>query len=250
MPRPFLPTLLRRVALIAALLGLGAAHADPGYYVLRPYAQPAQWGLELRYWTVKQRGGGPAVLWPELGLSYGINERWTTMLLASYEGTRAEAVRLDTWNWLHQVRLDDGRGDWDLALHAQLIKTGGEERGHALELGLVTQTEWRLARVQASAILDHGFGDLARSGTELKLQWQLSWPLQPGWRAGVQGFSELGNWRHWKPAERQSHRAGPSLQTDWTLGAQRSLHVEAAWLLGRIYGQQGHMFSATARLLF
>lgn len=250
MPRRFSRLVRHPLGALAVLLGLGPAWADPGYYVARPYTQPQQWSTELRYWTVKQRRGGPAVLWPELALSYGFSERWTSTLLASYEGTRDEAVRLGTWNWINQVRLDDGQGDWDLALHTQLIKTGGEAHGHAVELGLVTQTEWQLARVQANLIVEHGWGDLARAGTELKYQWQLSWPLQPGWRAGMQGFGELGNWRRWKPAERQSHRIGPSLQADWTLGTQRSMHVEAAWLLGKTYGRSGNMFSATARLLF
>jgi len=75
-------------------LGVAPVQADPGYYVLAPYAQAGQWGSELRYWTVKTRGGGPAVLWPELALSYGFGERWTSTVLASYEGTREEAVRL------------------------------------------------------------------------------------------------------------------------------------------------------------
>jgi len=104
--------------------------------------------------------------------------------------------------------------------------------------------------VQAQVILEHGWGDLARSGTELKYQWQLSWPLRPGWRAGVQGFGELGNWRDWKPAERQSHRAGPSIQASWTLHEHQALQLQAAYLFGKVYGQQAGMFSATLKLLF
>ncbi len=247
-----MPRISVRLGSLTCALWLGAlpARADPGYYVLAPYAQAGQVGTELRYWTVKTRSGGPAVLWPELALSYGFGERWTSTLLASYEGTREEAVRLDTWNWLNQVRLDDGRGDWDLALHTQLVRSHGAEQGQALELGLVSQTEWGLARVQATAILEHGWGELARSGTELKYQWQLSWPLHPGWRAGVQGFGELGNWRDWKPAERQSHRAGPSIQASWTLREHQALQLQAAYLFGKVYGQQAGMFSATLKLLF
>ena len=227
-----------------------SAHADPGYYVMAPYAQADQWAAELRYWSVKKRQGGPAVLWPELALSYGFGERWTSTLLASFEGTREEAVRLDTWNWLNQVRLGDGQGDWDFALHSQLVRTHGEEQGHALELGLVSQTEWRLMRVQANVILEHGWGDLAREGTELKYQWQLSWPLRPGWRAGLQGFGELGNWRDWKPAERQSHRLGPSIQASWTFGEHRGLQWQAAYLFGKVFGQNARMFSTTVKVLF
>lgn len=244
------PSPLRRLAVaLLVLAGASSAVADPGYYVNRPYAQTGRWGVEFRYWTVKMRDGGPAVLWPELALSYGITDRWTSTLLASDEGPMGD-VHLSTWNWMNQFRLDDGQGDWDLALHTQLIRAQGEEHGHALQLGMVSQTEWGLARVQANALLEHGWGDLARNGTELKYQWQLNWPLQPGWRVGVQGFGELGNWRHWKPAARQSHRLGPSMQTEWALDTQRALHLEAAWLFGRTYGQLGHMFSATARLSF
>ncbi len=244
-PRSYLGSLL-----CAGLLSPAAALAEPGYYVQTPYAQAGQWAAELRYWSVKQRKGGPAVLWPELALSYGFGERWTSTLLASFEGTREEAVRLDTWNWLNQVRLGDGQGDWDFALHTQLVRTHGEELGHALELGLVSQTEWHLARIQANVILEHGWGELARDGTELKYQWQLSWPLRPGWRAGLAGFGELGNWRDWKPAERQSHRLGPSLQANWAFGEHRGLQWQAAYLFGKVYGQNARMFSTTVKLLF
>ncbi|WP_204320676.1 hypothetical protein, partial [Klebsiella pneumoniae] len=64
-------------------------------------------GAELRYWTV-QPAGRRAVLWPELGLSYGVNTRWTTRLLASWEGETIRGAQLSTLNWIHEVLLTQG----------------------------------------------------------------------------------------------------------------------------------------------
>src|SRR6218665_2454800 len=114
------------------------ALADPGYYIVTPYDQAGRVGAELRYWTVKAPDE-EAQLWPELGLSYGVNTRWTTRLLASWIGTGRADMTLSSWNWQNVVLLTQGEQPYDLAIHAQLIRNRGE--GNALELGPAWQTD-------------------------------------------------------------------------------------------------------------
>ena len=232
--------LLRRLCLL--LLGLatsGEALADPGYYLLTPYSVAGQTSLDLRYWTVKSPGQS-ATLWPELGVRYGFNSRWTSELLASFIGDSLSELHLSSWNWQNDYLLTQGEYPFDVAIHAQLIRNVGS--GNALELGPVLQTEIGSTQVNASLVFEHNWADT--DGTELKYQWQALQRLRPGLRVGLQGFGELGPWNHWSASP--SHRAGPALR----LGLWGKAEMQAAYLWGKTYGSRGDMFSAQVLLPF
>lgn len=230
---------MKRAARFACLLAPLAAPAlaDPGYYVVTPYDQAGRVGAELRYWTVKPPNE-EAQLWPELGLSYGVNSRWTTRLLASWIGYGASDQKLSSINWQNVVLLTQGEKPYDLALHAQLIHNRGE--GHALELGPSWQTDLGRLKINANLFWEY---DSARHQTRLKGQWRGLYRLAPGWRAGLVGFSEVGKWTDWLPRERQSHRAGPALlATLWDDGRD-TVTLDAALLFGKTYSRRGDMFT-------
>ena len=85
---------MRRSLLPFALaLASTAATADPGYYVVTPYDRDGLTTVDVRYWTFKP-ANRTEVLWPEIGIGYGVNTRWSTLLLVSWEGTAHEAVRV------------------------------------------------------------------------------------------------------------------------------------------------------------
>lgn len=243
---------LRLAAPLALLLTLhsATARADPGYYLLRPYEQPGLASVELRYWSVKADAGGPARLWPELGLSYGIDRQWTTRLFASWIGTADSAMRLSSLNWQNEWLLSSASSPYELALHTQYISHRGHDGGYGLEVGPVLQTEIGLTRLNLNLLLSRDYDEDAAASTQLKYQWQLSRPLGPGWRLGLQGFGELGNWRHWAPRKQQSHRLGPSLQHDWPLTGGQGLSLQAALLYGSTYTQNGLMLSAQLQWIY
>lgn len=81
--------------------------ADPGYYVVTPHNRPGLGVVDLRYWTVKAPAEAE-VVWPELGVGYGVNSRWSTLLLASWIGFGQQARRLSTLNWTNDVLLTQG----------------------------------------------------------------------------------------------------------------------------------------------
>jgi len=242
---------LRKVALGCGMaLWMGSALADPGYYLLTPYDNEGQTLLELRYWTVKPSSGRPATLWPELGLAHGFGPRWTTRLLASYIGTEASSFKLSSVSWQNQFMLTQGQYPFDLALHAQLSQLHGYESGPTLEWGPVWQSEWGLWQINLNALFEHGYGEAADGGTQLKLQWQLQRRLAPGLRLGVQGFSELGNWRAWDARAKQSHRVGPVLHWALPVGERQAVNWQFAYLWGSTYGRRGDMFSAQLQFAF
>lgn len=221
---------------LAAALAAPSA-ADPGYYVVTPYDQAGRVGTELRYWTVKP-SDDETTLWPELGLSYGVNTRWTTRLLASWIGYDLSHQKLSSLNWQNVVLLTQGEKPYDLGLHVQLTRNQGWS--NALELGPAWQTDFGRLKLNANAFWEY---DTRRRSTDLKLQWRGVYRVAPGWRAGVEGFSELGRWNHWLPASRQSHRAGPALlATLWDQGPD-TVTLNAAYVFGKTYGQRGDMFT-------
>ncbi|WP_457418377.1 hypothetical protein [Roseateles sp. P5_E7] len=213
------------------------AMADPGYYLVTPYDQAGRVGAELRYWTVNAPDEA-AQLWPELGLSYGVNTRWTTRLLASWIGTGRADMTLASWNWQNVVLLTQGEKPYDLAIHAQLIRNRGES--NALELGPAWQTDFGALKLNANVFWEY---DTRRRETRLKLQWRSLYRAAPGWRVGLLGFSEVGKWNDWAPRARQSHRAGPALlATLWDEGPD-TVTLNAAFLFGKTYSSRGDMFT-------
>ena len=72
----------------------------------------------------------------------------------------------------------------------------------------------------------------------------------PAWQFGLQAFGELGPWDTWSPSDRQSHRAGPAIFGNLPMRDGQSLQVQAAYLVGSIYGQHGSMFSLRALCTF
>jgi hypothetical protein len=224
-------------AACATALAVSAAVADPGNYLVTPYDQAGRLGAELRYWDVRP-SDEEKTIWPEVGVSYGVNTRWTTRLLASWIGYGASDLTLSSLNWQNVVLLTQGEKPYDLAIHVQLIRNRGES--NALELGPVWQTDFGALKFNANLFWEY---DTARHDTRLKAQWRALYRLVPGWRAGVEGFSEVGRWTHWAPHRRQSHRAGPALLANlWDNGADR-LDLSAAYVMGKTYGSRGDMLT-------
>jgi hypothetical protein len=218
---------------------MGGARAEHGYYVQLPYAEPDRWTLDLRYWTTR-RPGREAVLWPEVGLRWGVDSRWTSGLLVSWVGRSLRDQTIDTVNWQNSWLWTQGEGPVDVALFAQWSHSPG--RSGLLEAGPLLQTELGHTQLNFNLLLSHD--QTARDGTQLKLQWQALHRVDAGLRLGAQGFADLGRWDHW--SERLSARAGPVLR----LGRTGRIEWQAAYLWGRIDGRRGDMFSSQLQVPF
>lgn len=240
-----------KLLLSSWLLGACAAAgaADPGYYVVTAYSDPGVAFADFRYWTVRFPGSY-ATRWPEAGVGYGVNSRWTTELYGSWIGSTDSATHLNTLNWQNDVLLTQGQYPFDLALHLTLIDYMKSGSGRAVEYGPVFQTEFGRTQFNANLFFDREFHTDDGGPPQLKYQWQVrhhwtSW-LQPG----LQGFGELGTWNHWLPHEQQSHRAGPALFGVYRLGDGRELRYQAAFLFGSVYGSNAEMFTTRILLAF
>jgi hypothetical protein len=227
----------------------GAALADPGYYVVMPYDNEGLRTVDFRYWTVKPNQRTEMV-WPELGLGYGVNSRWTTELFLSWLGSAHQAVRPVTLNWQNDVLLTQGQYPFDLALHAQVIKDRAAPHQLGVNWGPVFQTEVGRTQINFNLFFDQILRAEVPTPTKAQYQWQLRQHNGSGVQLGLQGFGELGPWNNWAPANKQSHRAGPAAFFDARLDGEPTLKLQAAWLVGKTYGQRGHMFTLRGHIDF
>ena len=233
---------MKKVAavLAAGVLWAGAAAADPGYYVVTVYSDPGVKTVDLRYWTVQPKGGG-LVIWPEVGLAWNVNSRWYTELLASWIGWSGAATRLSNVEWQNDLLLTQGELPFDLALHTLWVSPQIAS-GDSLEFGPVFQTDIDRTQVNFNVFFERYFGAQSARPTQLKYQWQLRYRWRPALNFGAQGFGELGPWNDWAPHDLQSHRAGPALFGSFGVGPG-TIGWQAAYLVGKTYGQRGQMLS-------
>jgi len=230
---------------LATLLTALPARADPGYYLVAPYDHAGQLTAEFRYWTFTHRGAAQ-VIWPELGVSYGVNTRWTTGLLESYIGHGWSDLKASTLTWQNVVLLTQGEWPLDVALWGALSHAQNGLFKNAVEWGPVLQTDIGRTQLNANLFFEHTYGAPRPKPTQMKYQWQVKHRWRPGWQVGLQGFGELGDWDGWAPADRQSHRLGPALFAGVRDLAGGEWALQAAYLSGKTYGTTGSMWSLRA----
>lgn len=240
-----------RLLLLATVLSLAAsaAQADPGYYVVVPYDNEGLRTVEFRYWAVRDDRDGHYV-WPEIGIGYGVTSRWTTTLFMSYVGSAEMPIRQSSLNWQNEVLLTQGEWPVDVGLHLQLISDRNRSDGYTLEFGPVLQTDIGRTQLNANLIFERNRGAGTPGATQLKYQWQVRYRWIEQLHFGAQGFGEVGTWDDWSSRALQSHRAGPALFTTFRLSEREVFKVQAAYLVGRTYGEPGSMFTLRANIDF
>jgi hypothetical protein len=156
--------------------------------------------------------------------------------------------------------LTQGQYPFDLAIHTNVTKYRtldperraeyfGEYQGVNVEFGPVLQTDIGRVQINANLLLDRTYRSEAPSRMQMKYQWQAKYRFFQQLHLGLQGFGELGDWDHWAPRSRQSHRAGPVISGVMPMG-QQALKYEASFLFGSIIEEQAKTFSMRVQYVF
>jgi len=210
------------------------ALAGTGYYLVPVYADEGLAGVDYRYWNAKRFGAAP-VGSPEVGLSYGVNSRWTTELLGTWIQTDAGGTRLTGQGWQNDLLLTQGQYPFDLAIHTLVQRYQQRSRGMGLEIGPALQTEIGRTQLNFNVFLPRDYHGQTANVTQLAYQWQVKYRWKSALQFGAQGFGEPGHWDDWASTAQQSHRIGPALFGSLYFGAGRSqeLRYETAYLIGK-----------------
>lgn len=235
--------------LLSLLLFAGPAQADPGYYLVTVYEDVDRARIDYRYWTVAPKGGDE-VVWPEIGIGYGVTPRWYTELFTSYIGSSFAQSQPSTLNWQNDFLLTQGQYDVDVALHTNLVIDQTGANASALEFGPVLQTDVGRVQLNGNLVFEQALNGPSGQVPQLKYQWQVKYRWNAALHTGIQGFGELGQWNQWAPDSRQSHRWGPVVSGSWTLTGQQSIEYQAAYLRGRVYTMDADMLSIRLQYRF
>lgn len=234
---------------LVLLLCMGSVHADPGYYLVTVYEDEGKARVDYRYWTVKIKGS-PEVVWPELGLGYGVSKRWYTELYTSYIGANVAESRPSTLNWQNDFLLTQGQFDVDVALHTNWVLDQSGANAHTFEFGPVLQTDVGRVQLNGNLVFEQALGGNLSRPAQLKYQWQAKYRWNLAVHTGIQGFGELGPWNRWEDSAGQSHRWGPVVSGSVGLQGRQSVEYYLAMLKGKVNAKDADMLSLRLQYLF
>lgn len=238
-----------RMAVLLLCCMAHPAQADPGYYLVSVYEDEGATHLDYRYWAIR-RPNAPELVWPEIGLGYGVTKRWYTELFMSYIGPSHNQPQPSTLNWQNDYLLTQGQTSWDVAIHSNLISGQMGQADNALEIGPVLQTDVGRVQINTNLIFEQALGSDTGRPPQLKYQWQAKYRWNTALHTGLQGFGELGDWNHWGNAKRQSPRWGPVFAGSLPVGGKQRVEYQAAYLTGSVYGGAGDMISVRLQYVY
>lgn len=230
-------TALEAGALAALALGIhAAALAGPSDYVATPIVEEGEREIDFKAGHARLGGAdrGSSEAAQSIGLGYGATSWWFTEFYAKWHKEPGASHGFDAWEWENKFQLTEtGRYPVDLGLLVELERPKDRSEGYELRWGPLLQMELGPS-VQANLnlLLEKHYRSEEPSQAELGYQWQLKYRWRSELEPGVQGFGNLGPWKHWSAASEQSHVAGPALFGRVRLAEHQSISWNAALLFG------------------
>lgn len=227
-------TALPAVALCVSLLVVGrCAVAGPADSVLSPIVEEGEREVELLLGTARGRDGRreSASAW---SVGYGVTSFWFTELAAAWHKEPGQRHAFDAWEWENRFQLTEtGRWPVDVGLVIEIERPKDRTEGYEVRWGPLLQADLT-SSVQANLnlLFEKHYRAASPSAAELGYQWQLKYRWKPAFEFGLQGFGDVGPWRHWEPHAEQPHRLGPAVFGRFKAGDHQVVKVNAALLRG------------------
>ncbi len=215
----------------AAMFATSFAHAQSSDESVHDLDfKKGEFGLELKAGTLKPRGSGRRSD-ASLGLEYGVHDWWQTQLGVEYRREPGNGLRFDAVEWQNKLRfLDLPYLPLHIGLLAEVDFPRDSEDGYRLKFGPLLQKEFGELQLNFNLLFEHYLDEHPSRDTEMSYQWQAKYPLRQDLELGVQGFGEVGEWDHWAPRNEQSHRFGPAVFGEFSIGGDRHFEYDAAYL--------------------
>jgi len=135
--------------------------------------------------------------------------------------------------WENKFQLTEmGRYPVDLGLVLEIERPKEHDEGWEVKWGPLFQFQAGKTQLNTNILFERNYDSEVRSETELLYQWQAKYLWISSLDFGLQGFGEVGKWNNWEATNRQSHRMGPAIFGEHSLGGRREIEYNAAWLFG------------------
>ncbi|MBI3773519.1 MAG: hypothetical protein HY272_12565 [Gammaproteobacteria bacterium] len=206
--------------------------AGPSDYVYTPLVVQGEREIDFKMGT-SNMDGAPRTSAANIGLGYGVNERWFSELYLKYKRQNNQGTHYDAVEWENKFQLTDiGEYPVDVGLIIEVERPTDHAEGWEVKWGPLFQTQLGKAQLNANLLFERSYRSESPSETELLYQWQAKYLWTRSLDFGVQGFGEVGKWDHWEPASERSHQIGPAIFGKHLLGGRKVIQYNAAWLVG------------------
>ena len=219
------------IAALAAVLTGSSAYAQSTDEAVHDLDfRQGERGIEMKAGTLKPRGSGRQSD-ASLGFKYGVHDAWQTQLGVEYRREPGNGLRLDAVEWHNKFRfLDLPYLPLHVGLLAEVDFPRDRDEGYRLKFGPLLQKEFGELQLNFNLLFERYLDETPSRDTEMSYQWQAKYPLKKNFELGVQGFGEVGEWDDWAPRDEQSHRFGPAVFGEFSIGGSRNFEYDAAYL--------------------
>lgn len=200
--------------LLSALVVTPRVFASDKLMVEYPTVNPGETELGMRMLALSD--GDPAVNHSQtrkLGAGYGFTDIWFSELYAEYEKPPdSNTAQVQYYEWENTLRLTEPGAHWaDWAIILEYSRATDPEEQDAVKLMPIMQTRF----THTMLTMNFGFErNPSENGTN---HWQFSYGWQylrlgsPALRFALEGYGQVGDVKHWSPAQEQTHQIGAAL---------------------------------------
>lgn len=221
--------ILHRACALLLTIIAGESFAGPADYVYRTYDNAGQRTVALYAGSTaienEQRASSAS-----MAFGYGISESWFSNLYVEYEREDGNGTKFEGVEWQNIFRLTHGQYPVDVGLFTELARPQERDEGYALTFGPLFETEIGRTQLNFNLLLSRSYRATGDNPMKMGYQWQLRYHWIRLFEPGLQGFGDMGQWKHWDPKQDQSHRFGPAVFGTYVLDDRRAIQYNLAYL--------------------
>jgi len=235
-PQYMRPTLTAGAVVGVAMVALAVARpAHASHKVYYPAVEYGETEIEVRgHVDFDNRADVDNGQTLKIGAGRGFAPRWFSELYAEVGREPGEsAYKVESYEWENLFQLTEQGRYWaDLGLLVEYSKARESDDPDKIEITPIVQKQFGRRLLTLNATFERETGNNAANEWELAYAWQVLWLHREAMNFGIEGYGELGEASHWKPADEQEHQVGPVLSGKFGTAGHHGWKYRVALLAG------------------